>query len=295
MCAKRTALGKGLEALLSDASSDITGKNPVPINTISEIAIGEIEANPYQPREQFEDPLLEELAESIKTHGIIQPVTVRKIGYGKYQLISGERRTRAAIRAGLKNIPAYVRVANDQNMLEMSLIENIHREDLNAIEIAISYKRLLEECALKQEDLAKRIGINRTTVTNYLRLLKLPAKIQLALRDKQLSMSHARSLINIEDPEMQLQLYHKIMEDKLSVRDIETLVKKEKEESSTGTKAKPKNPVKNPFFQQWEKKLTELTKSKVKIREKNDGKGEIIIPFNSENDLQEILDALDKK
>jgi ParB family chromosome partitioning protein len=215
MNAKKQGLGRGLNALLENTETDITGKNAPPLFSVAEIPISDIEANPFQPRENFNDKELDELVESIKVHGLIQPVTVRKMGYGKYQLISGERRTRAAIRAGLEKIPAYIRVADDQGMLEMSLIENIHRENLNAIEIAISYKRLIEECNLKHEDVATRIGKDRSTVTNYLRLLKLPVEIQVAIRDQQISMGHARCLIGIEEPEVQLHLLKLIIEEDL--------------------------------------------------------------------------------
>jgi ParB family chromosome partitioning protein len=297
MSAKRQALGKGLNALLADSNTDVTGRNPVPLNNVAEIPINEIEANPFQPRETFRDEELEELVESIKVHGIIQPVTVRKVGRGKYQLISGERRTRAAIRAGLTMIPAYVRVADDQGMLEMSLIENIHRENLNAIEIAISYKRLLEECKLKQEEVAQRIGKNRTTVTNYLRLLKLPDEIQLALRDTQISMGHARSLITIEDKEVQLNLLDIILKEDLSVREVEELVKQGKEEiSERNEKENPQGKGKEtkPDYSVWEKSFSEIYMTNVKIRSKKQGKGELVIPFASEEELKRIAELLSK-
>jgi len=292
MAGKRQALGKGLNALLTDATTDVSGRNPVPINAVAEIDINDIEANPFQPREKFDENELEELVDSIKMHGVIQPVTVRKIGYGKYQLISGERRTRASIRAGLKKIPAYVRVADDQAMLEMSLIENIHREDLNSIEIAISYKRLIEECNLIQEDVAKRIGKNRTTVTNYLRLLKLPEEVQLALKDKKISMGHARSIINIDDKGRQIDILNKIIEHELSVRETEELAKdfKEFEEDKKDNqkfRSKQENQFKN-----WEHHLSEIYGTKVKIRDKKEGKGEIIISFNSEDELKKITSLI---
>ncbi|MFC2114275.1 ParB/RepB/Spo0J family partition protein [Bacteroidota bacterium] len=297
MSAKRQALGKGLNALLADSNTDITGRNPVPLNNVAEIPINEIEANPFQPREAFRDEELEELVDSIKIHGIIQPVTVRKIGRGKYQLIAGERRTRAAIRAGLTHIPAYVRVADDQGMLEMSLIENIHRENLNAIEIAISYKRLIEECTLTQEEVANRIGKNRTTVTNFLRLLKLPDEIQLALRDNLISMGHARSLITIEDKENQLSILALILKEELSVREVEEIVKNGRE----GMKSKAGSTVNLPAqkkqtlaFQELENRFSKLVKGKVRIKAKSKGKGEIIIPFNTEKELEEIASFFSK-
>lgn len=296
MCAKRQALGKGLNALLSDSSTDITGENPVPLNTTAEIPISLIEANPYQPREQFEEVMLEELVESIKLYGVIQPVTVRKIGHGKYQLISGERRTRAAIRAGLDKIPAFVRVANDQGMLEMSLSENLMREDLNAIEISIGYKRLIDECGLKQDDVAKRIGKNRTTVTNYLRLLKLPDEIQLALRDRKISMGHARCLININNKENQLGILHNILENDLSVREIEELVKENKgSKSSVRQKNRVEKPPPNKLYESWSEKLTDFYQTTVRIKQGKGSRGQIIINFKSEQDLLRITSVIKKE
>lgn len=293
MAAKRNALGKGLTALLQDSNTDVTGKEHIALNSVSEIKLKEIEANPFQPRENFEESGLEELVNSIKIHGVIQPVTVRKIGYGKFQIISGERRTRAAIRAGLESIPAYVRVANDQEMVEMALIENIHREDLNAIEISLSYKRLLDECKLKQDEVALRVGKKRATVTNYLRLLKLPDTIQAALRDAKISMGHARALINVEDTNMQKNFYNQIIEKELSVRQTEELVKN-KFDNADSTKDIPvKDKQLNELQDDYNviaKKLASVYNSLVKIRAKKDGKGEIIIPFNSVEDLEKILD-----
>ena len=202
--AKRNALGKGLGALLENADTDITsGSKHRSPNSVALIPINSVIANPFQPRTEFEQQALDELSASIQVHGIIQPITVRKIGVDKFELISGERRTRAAILAGLSEIPAYIRLANDQEMLEMALIENIQREDLNAIEVSLSYQRLLEECGLKQEELGQRVGKKRSTVNNYLRLLKLPDEIQLAIRDAMIGMGHARALISIDDPKIQ--------------------------------------------------------------------------------------------
>jgi len=289
MNAKKQALGRGLNALLENADMDITGRQAIPLYNIAEIPVNEIEANPFQPRENFSDKDLDELAESIRIHGIIQPITVRKVGYGKYQLISGERRTRAAIRAGLEKIPAYVRLADDQGMLEMSLIENIHRENLNAIEIAISYKRLMEECHLKHEEIATRIGKERSTITNYLRLLKLPDAIQIAIRDSKISMGHARSIISIDDVDTQMTIFKTIVEEDLSVREVEELVKHTRSETITDkvipTPARVKI-EKSESIISWEKYFAEKTKLKVKIRLNRKGKGEIVIPFNSENDLE---------
>ncbi len=245
----RKALGRGLGALLQDSeTSNKKEQNEelVPASgdkaSINEIPVEQIEVNPFQPRTHFDKEALEELAESIRIQGIIQPITVRKLSDDSYQLISGERRTQASKLAGLKAIPAYIRTADDQQMLEMALIENIQRENLNAIEIALSYQRLLTECDLKQEQLGDRVGKNRTTVNNYLRLLKLPPDIQLGLKEKKISMGHARAIINIDDIDKQLSVYKKTVADDLSVRKVEALVRdlvsgksetKEKKESKT--------------------------------------------------------------
>jgi ParB family chromosome partitioning protein len=290
---KRSGLGKGLTALLQNTNTDITGKNPVPVNAIAEIKISDIEANPFQPRLEFDEAALEELAESIRIHGIIQPITVRKVGNDKYELISGERRTRASIRAGLKTIPAYVRLANDQSMLEMALIENIHRENLNPIEVALSYQRLIEECRLKQEELAERVSKSRSAVTNYLRLLKLPEEIQIALRDSQITIGHARPLIGLDSKELQLEILDEIIDHELTVRKVEEMVKKKLEapKPKKGAKASPKL----PSVDVWQSKLSQLWPGKVKIRVKNNGKGELVIPIGSEEDLKRIASALEKQ
>src|SRR3990170_3675900 len=232
---KKKALGRGLSALLSDNTPedklDVDIQSPAippgsPVSGIAEIPIEEIEVNPFQPRTHFDQEALQELSESIKVHGIIQPITVRRLTTNQYQLISGERRFHASRLAGLKTIPAYIRSANDQQMLEMALIENIQRENLNAIEIALSYQRLISECSLKQDELGERVGKNRATVTNYLRLLRLPPDIQIAVRDNKLSMGHARAIINVENPDKQLYIFKKTLEEDLSVRKVEELVRK---------------------------------------------------------------------
>ena len=289
----KKGLGKGLGALLTDANTDVTGKNAVPLNNTAEIPINEIEANPFQPRERFEEESLDALVESIRIHGVIQPVTVRKVGYGKYQLISGERRTRAAIRAELKTIPAYVRLSDDQGMLELSLIENIHRDDLNPIEVAISYKRLLDECNMRQEDVAKRIGVNRSTVTNFIRILKLPDEIQLALRDKTLTVGHAKMIVGIEDELLQMKMFHQIIQNNLSVRDVEGQVKKIKGNGGIDKMPNLKK-TDSTNFKTWEEKFSGLYKSKVKIKAKNNGKGELIIPFRNEEELEKIASLFEK-
>jgi ParB family chromosome partitioning protein len=240
MSAKKGGLGKGLSALLQDSKTDITSKNNNPLGSINMLSIDSIEVNPFNPRTYFEEEALTELCESISQHGIIQPLTVRKLGNDKYQLISGERRFRASQLAGLEEVPAYVRVANDQTMLEMALVENIQREDLNAIEVALSYARLIEECNLTQEEMSKKIAKSRSSITNHLRLLKLPALIQKGVRDKKISMGHARALVAVTEEIKQLDLYNKIIENELSVRDVEFLIK---DGNSIGNSIKSSAPV----------------------------------------------------
>lgn len=288
---KRNGLGKGLSALLQDASTDITTTEAKPANAISEILISQIEANPFQPRTDFNDEALAELSESIKIHGIIQPITVRKMGYDNYQIISGERRTRASILAGLTKIPAYVRVANDQEMLEMALIENIQREELNPIEISLSYKRLIDECNLKQDELAERVSKNRTTVNNYLRLLKLPDSIQLALKEGKISMGHARAIINVDDPKKQEWMLEQMLNSEMSVRDVEHLVRENNtkdEQKKIPSAAKSKSVALVEYQQQ----LSEKLNAKIAIKADDKGRGSIKIPFRSQADLQRILDAI---
>lgn len=286
---KRNALGRGLSALLEDAKTDITATNAIPINSINEILISQIQGNPFQPRTEFDESALKELAESILTHGVIQPITVRKMGYDAYQIISGERRTRASLLAGLTKIPAFVRVANDQEMLEMALIENIQREELNAMEIAFSYKRLLEECSLTQEELADRVAKNKTTVINYLRLLKLPANIQLALKENKISMGHARAIINVNDETKQQLLFEQMLANELSVRDVESLVR------STNNSEKKVTSIKKSKLEEYleyQQLLTKKFNSKVAIKADEKGRGAIKISFKSQAELQRILDLL---
>lgn len=297
MSIKRNALGKGLSALLENANTDITS-NRIPgevsavVGNVSNIPLKHIEANPFQPRTHFEEEALQELADSLKQHGIIQPVAVRKMGYDKFQLISGERRFRAAQLAGLEMIPAYVRVANDQAMLEMALVENIQRENLDAIEIAISYKRLIDECHLTQEQLADKVSKQRATVTNYLRLLKLPAEVQKGIREKMISMGHARALINVEKQSDMLELYHRVLEENLSVRDVEELARDVKK---IEPRVKHRN-LQGDLDEKYSDKLRELSKqykAKISLKSNSDGQGKLIIPFSTEQELENILDALD--
>lgn len=290
---RRNALGRGLSALLENATTDITTSEAKPLNSISEIPISQVEANPFQPRTEFKEEELRELSESIKVHGVIQPITVRKMGFDSYQLISGERRTRASRLAGLTSIPAYIRLANDQEMLEMALIENIQREDLNAIEVAISYKRLMDECSLNQEQLGERVGKNRSTVSNYLRLLNLPDNIQAALRDDKISMGHARAIIGIEDADEQQYLFDQMIENNLSVRAVESLVRKAAEEASQKAKeGTRKKSEPSDTFVDFQNQLCSKFDAKIKIKADDRGRGSITIPFKSQQDLQRILDLI---
>jgi ParB family chromosome partitioning protein len=291
MKTKKKALGRGLDAILQSPETDITSKDisgNYVVGAIANIEISKIEANPFQPRDHFDDELIEELADSIRKQGIIQPITVRKLGYDRYQLISGERRLRAARSAGMREIPCYIRVANDEQMLEMALIENIHRKDLNAIEIAISYQRLIEECELTHEKLSERISKNRSTITNYLRLLKLPAEVQLALRDNKISMGHARAIIGINDHDMQIRILGKIMSDDLSVRQVEELARKINE---PGPEKKEPEPL-PVYFNDSARVLGEKFGANVNIRRNNNGKGQIVISFESDQDFSRIISLI---
>ena len=293
---KKNALGRGLGALLEDSSQESvtlsTDANRA--GSISEIDLENIQVNPFQPRTDFDREALEELAESIKVQGIIQPITVRKLAENEYQLISGERRLLASKTAGLKAIPAYVRTANDQQMLEMALIENIQRENLNAIEVALSYQRLLSECDLKQEELGDRVGKKRTTVNNYLRLLKLPPDLQAGLRDKRISMGHARAIINVEEVEKQLHIFQKIIEEDLSVRKVEELVRELIAPKAEKTKPKKQEASTHEQYelQQIQTKLSSHFGTRVNLKANDKCRGEIKIPFASTEDLNRILDII---
>lgn len=295
MKTKRSALGRGLSAILESPETDITSSDisgNYVVGAIANLALEKIEANPFQPRDRFEEVSLRELARSIKEQGIIQPVTIRKLGYDKYQLISGERRFKAAKLAGLKEIPCYIRVANDQQMLELALIENIHRKDLNPIEIAISYQRLMEECSITQELMSERIGKDRSTITNYIRLLKLPPVIQIALQEEKISMGHARAIITLDNEEIQLEILQKIISEGLSVRDVENLVKTNSK-SKTST-AKKENIVneKQEFAQ---RQLERSLETQVNIRKNNNGKGSIVISFKSDKEFDRIMSILENE
>lgn len=292
---KKPALGRGLSALLQNAKTDITTKQsgeatPV-VGTIALIKIKDIDTNPFQPRTNFEETSLQELSESIKQHGIIQPITVRKLGYDKYQLISGERRFRASQIANLDEIPAYIRVANDQAMLEMGLIENIQREDLDPIEVSLSYKRLIDECNLTQEQLGEKVNKQRSTVTNFLRLLKLPAVIQKALRDKDISMGHARALLSIENEDKQLAIYALALENELSVRQVEELARDEKLNFTPKTTR-----IEKPLTiedKQINKKLEKIFNKSVEFKRSVKGTGVIKLSFSNDTELNHILSFFD--
>ncbi len=289
--AKRHALGRGLGALIDDSAT----MGPQTATLIDEIEISMIETNPWQPRTTFDEEALIELSNSIREVGIIQPLTLRKISENKYQIIAGERRFRASKMAGLTRIPAYIRESDDSNMLELALIENIQREDLDAIEVAVSYQRLIDECSLTQENLGERVGKKRSTVTNYLRLLKLPALIQKAIREREITMGHARAIINVEDPETQIMLFKQIVKYDFSVRKIEEIVRKINNE---GEEKKPEKTIKIPKFpeeyDELKKHLSKHFESEVDFKMNNKGKGKIVIPFKSEKDLERIIGVLDK-
>lgn len=288
--------GQGLSALLGSIDVDLDASPSQEIvseltENIAEIPIVQIEVNPFQPRVDFDREALEDLSESIKVHGLIQPITVRRLENNKYQLISGERRLRASVMAGKENIPAYIRIANDQEMLEMALIENIQREDLNSIEVALTYSRLKEECQLTDENLAERVGKKRSTISNYLRLLKLPPTIQLGIKEQRISMGHARALTAITDLGLQLTIFNEILNKGLSVRQVEDMAAGTKEDKS----AKKPTPSLPDDFMKVQDRLRSVLAAKVTIKRDPKGKGSIQIPFMSDKDLNRLLDLLEKE
>lgn len=279
---KQNGLGRGLDAILPNIATP-------------EISISRIETNPFQPRNIFNEESLKELAVSIKELGIIQPITVRKLGFDKYQLISGERRLRASEIVGLTKIPAYIRIANDQQMLEMALVENIQRENLNPIEVALSFQRLIEECNLTQEACSERVGKNRSTITNFLRLLKLPEEIQLGLQSQKISMGHARALINVRDKQKQINLYHDAVANGISVRELEQMVREfaETDYNRTSKEKRVKIMIPLPFDKQ--RKMHELSNyldRQVQLKTNKKGNGKLIIPFSSDEDFERILSLI---
>lgn len=288
---KRSALGRGLDALITMDDLKTGGSS-----SISEIELSKIQPNPDQPRSIFEEETLEELATSIRSLGVIQPITLKETGSDKYMIISGERRYRASLMAGLESIPAYIKTAADENVVEMALIENIQREDLNSIEIALAYQKLIDSYNLTQEKLSERVGKKRTTIANYLRLLKLPAEIQMGLKDKKIDMGHARALIPVEDPEVQLALYEQILAEGLSVRNVEEMVRNgvsavsaEKKEKVAASK--PRMPEE---FNLLKDHLSSFFQTKVQLSCNDKGKGKITIPFASEEELEKLIGLLDK-
>jgi len=297
---KKRALGKGIAALLSNMDAN---PNPGPVeteevvkelsNNVAMIATDMVEVNPWQPRKQFMETELNELTESIKVHGLIQPITVRRMSQNAYQLISGERRLRASKLAGLTEVPAYIRIANDQEMLEMALVENIQRADLNAMEVAFTYQRLIDECSLTHEQLSKRVSKNRTSVTNYLRLLKLAPQIQNSVKDRTITMGHARALAGISEISLQLDLFKKVVNNKLSVRATEELCKSyTTPRKAAGSKAAGQLPDE---YRRVEDALCNLLEAKVQLKRKSSGKGQIVINFGNDKDLNRLLDILENE
>ncbi|MCD8030797.1 MAG: ParB/RepB/Spo0J family partition protein [Bacteroides sp.] len=291
MAQKRNALGRGLDALLSMDEVKTEGSS-----SINEIELSRISVNPNQPRREFDETALQELADSISEIGIIQPITLRKLSDDAYQIIAGERRYRASLKAGLKSIPAYIRTADDENVMEMALVENIQREDLNSVEIALAYQHLIEQYNLTQERLSERVGKKRTTIANYLRLLKLPAQIQMALQNREIDMGHARALITLGDPKLQVKVFEEIMENGYSVRKVEEIVKtlNEGEPVKSGNKQlAPKRSGLPEEFNLLKEQLSGFFQTKVQLTCSEKGKGKISIPFGSEEELERIIEILD--
>lgn len=296
MAKKKALVGKGIRALLSNIDEEAK-ENPKEVvtqlsNSTAELPLSQIEVNPYQPRVEFDADALEELSTSIQVHGLIQPITVRRLAEGKYQLISGERRMRASKLAGLTQVPAYIRLANDQEMLEMALVENIQREQLNSIEIAITYQRLIDECNLTHANMSDRVGKNRSTVTNYLRLLKLPPEIQMGIKENKISMGHARALVGVDDIALQLTIFTEVVEKGLSVRKTEDLIRQYIAPQATAKKAaKPALPM---AYQSVQENLRKYLGAKVQLKVNNAGKGQILINFGDNDDLNRLLDLIDQ-
>ena len=299
MAKQKKALGRGLSAILSNPKTDITqtatkNSTATPLGSVGKIKLNTIQVNPFQPRTHFNKEALKELALSIKELGVIQPITVRKLGYDKYQLISGERRFRASKLAGLNTIPAYIRVANDQEMLEMALVENIQRKNLDALEIALSYQLLIDECQLTQEKLSQRVGKKRSTVTNYLRLLRLNPIIQAGIQDEMIGIGHAKTLLNIKDENQQLELYKNIITNSLSVRQTESIARKLKS-SDNGQINKSNSPHKTPppfSIQKLSNEFERITSCKTEINMQKNGKGKLIVSFKNEEQLQHLIKCL---
>ncbi len=295
--AKKNVLGRGLGALI-DAANEPEMREVV-VSAMQELSLDDIRPNPFQPRTEFDEEALQELADSIKSIGIVQPITVRLVEDGKYEIVAGERRYRASKMAGMKTIPAYIRKTDDENILALALIENIQREDLNAIEVAISYNRLIDECKLTQDALSEKVGKKRATIANYLRLLKLPAPIQLAVRDKKISMGHARAILGVEDPETQLMIFEQILEYDFSVRKVEEIVREIVESNHKGVQKEALVKKKKKIneigeYIDLQKHLSQRFSSKVELKRNDRGRGKIIIGFKSDSELERIIGLLDK-
>ena len=291
--AKRSPLGRGLGALIDDAKYEKKSvEEAISTGAIAEIEITKIEENPFQPRKEFNEEALKELADSIKELGIIQPITVRKLSEDKFQLISGERRFRASKIAGLTKIIAFVRDANDQEMLEMALVENIQREDLNSIEVAVTYERLIGECNITQDKLSERVGKKRSTISNYLRLLKLPAEVQVGIRDKQITMGHARALVNIEDTDVLIKIYYQIINEGLSVRNSEKIIREINYPAKKNKTVKRHRLPEN--FKQYKEQISKVFPASVDIKRNNAGKGSLVIAFRSDEEFEKIKSILSK-
>jgi ParB family chromosome partitioning protein len=288
---QKNALGRGLGALIDGVEKEILERKVEPNLDIS---LDSIDGNPFQPRSHFDEQALEELAGSIRKLGIVQPLTVRETGNGRFQLIAGERRLRAARLAGLTHVPAFIRTADDQAMLELALVENIQREDLDAIEVAISFQRLIEECRLTQEELSDRVGKQRSTISNYLRLLRLPAEIQLGIRNKHVMMGHARTLVNIENPKTQMDVYYRIIDGDLSVRQVEELVRLLQSAKIKDPATRERKKKLNDDFLQLSEHLNRIFSTRINFRINEQGKGKIVIPFENPEEMERILGIFDR-
>ncbi len=286
---KRNALGRGLDALINMDEIETSGTS-----SISEIELSRIQPNPDQPRREFDDESLEELAASIREIGIVQPISLRQLDNGAYQIIAGERRYRAALIAGLATVPAYIRTVEDEAVMEMALVENIQREDLNAIEIALSFKKLMEQYKLTQEQLSERVGKKRATVANYLRLLKLPAEVQIGLRDRIIDMGHARALLSVESAAVQLELYKAIVAEGLSVRKVEELARSMAQAPDSAVKRVARNSARRKEYNLLKNHLSDFFGTKVQFTCDDKGKGKISIPFKNEDELERLIALFDK-
>lgn len=297
--AKKNVLGRGLGALIADAADEPVTREVI-VSAMQELNLTDIRPNPFQPRTEFDEEALHELAASIRSIGIVQPITVRIAEGGKYEIIAGERRFRASKLAGLTTIPAYIRKTEDDSLLELALIENIQREDLNAIEVAISYQRLIDECSLTQDALSERVGKKRATIANYMRLLKLPAQIQLAVRDKKISMGHARAILGVDDADTQLMIFEQILKYDFSVRKVEEVVRELVNPQSEPEILEPE-PVEKPKrnneigdYIELQKHLSRRFDTKVELKRNENGRGKIVIAFRSDIELEKIIELLDK-